>query len=475
MSFISYSFFFFFPTVTVLYFLLPHRWRWLLLLVASCIFYMAFVPAYILILFGLIIVDYTAGILLESVATEHRKYVLLTSILATCSVLFVFKYFNFFNANMASLAALLHWSYPIATLSLLLPLGLSFHTFQSLSYVIEVYRGKYKAERHLGIYALYVMFFPQLVAGPIERPQQLLPQFYEEHVFEYERVKSGLIRMAWGIFKKSVIADHLARIVDPVFADPSHFSGPVLIIASLCFTLELYMDFSAYCDIALGAAQVLGFNLMENFNRPFAAKNMADFWRRWHISLSSWFRDYFYYPLLLGGKKITRTRIYLVTLFTFLVTGFWHGANWTFGVFGALHGFYIVFGTATQNLREKLARVSGWSRFPLLQRILQPITIFVLMTLACVFFRSASVGEAWYIITHIASKGASLPVDLHTFGIPIIFSGLVFVCEYIGRNDGMFVVLGRQSAPVRWACYFVVAYFVIALSTTYQQFIYFQF
>ncbi len=338
MSFISYSFLVFFPVVTILYFWTPQRLRWALLLFASCIFYVAFIPAYIFVLFGLIAVDYTAGRLLGKATGAYRKCILLASVISTCAVLLVFKYFNFANENIAALSSFLHWNYSIAALSLALPLGLSFHTFQSLSYVIEVYRGKFKPERHFGIYALYVMFYPQLVAGPIERPQHLLPQFYENHVFDYERVKTGLIRMAWGFFKKMAIADNLAIIVNPIFANPSQYGSISLIIASICFTLQIYFDFSGYCDIALGAAQVMGFTLMENFNRPFAAKSIAEFWRRWHISLSSWFRDYFYYPLVLSQKKVTPAKIYATTLFTFLVTGFWHGANWTFGIFGLLHG-----------------------------------------------------------------------------------------------------------------------------------------
>jgi D-alanyl-lipoteichoic acid acyltransferase DltB (MBOAT superfamily) len=487
MSFISLSFLVFFPLVTVLYFKTPQRMRWALLLFASCVFYMAFIPAYIFVLFGLIVVDYTAGRLLENATGASRKYILLASIVSTCTVLLIFKYFNFANENIAALASFLDWHYPIQALSIALPLGLSFHTFQSLSYVIEVYRGKYKAEHHFGIYALYVMFYPQLVAGPIERPQQLLPQFYENHVFEYERAKNGLIRMVWGFFKKMAVADNLALMVNPVFANPQHFGSLALLMASVCFTLQIYFDFSAYCDIALGAAQVMGFTLMENFNRPFAAKSIGEFWRRWHISLSSWFRDYFYYPLVLSQKKITPAKIYAATLFTFLVTGFWHGANWTFGMFGLLHGLYIVLETAAKNARQKLAEVLGLLRMPWLHEAIQVAITFILVTIAFVFFRAESIADAAYVLGHIATDSVNLfahanIVQLITVLNPfrlllaLALSAFIFWCEYLGRNDSIFSVLAKQKTLVRWGFYFAIMYMIITFDLNIgSQFIYFQF
>jgi len=303
MLFNSLEFLIFFPVVTLLYFLLPHRHRWWMLLAASCGFYMMFIPKYIIILAVTIIIDYVAGILAEKpdLSPHKRKSILTISILSTCLVLFIFKYFNFFNTNFAHLAALLHWNYPIAALKLALPIGLSFHTFQSLSYVIEVYCGRQKAEHHFGIYSLYVMFYPQLVAGPIERPQNLLHQFYAKHAFDYQRVTDGLKLMVWGLFKKVVIADRLAIAVNTVYNDPHSFTGIPLIIATAFFAFQIYCDFSGYSDIAIGAAQVMGFRLMDNFNRPYFAKSIPEFWKRWHISLSTWFRDYLYIPL--GGNR----------------------------------------------------------------------------------------------------------------------------------------------------------------------------
>ena len=268
MLFNSWQFFIFFPVVTTLYFIIPHKYRWFLLLTASCVFYAAFVPAYLLILGATIIVDYVAGIFIEKNNGKRRLFYLVISIVANVGVLAFFKYFNFFNDSVVSLAHFIGWNYPIGSLKILLPIGLSFHTFQAMSYTIEVYRGHQKAERNLGIYALYVMFYPQLVAGPIERPQNMIHQFYEKHYFEYQRVVDGLKVMAWGLFKKAVIADRLSILVDQVYNNPTEFSGFPLILATVLFAFQIYCDFSGYSDMAIGAAQVMGFKLMDNFNRP---------------------------------------------------------------------------------------------------------------------------------------------------------------------------------------------------------------
>ncbi len=301
MLFNSVQFLIFFPVVTALYFVLPHKYRWAMLLAASCIFYMVFIPAYILILASTIIVDYIAGIYIERSTGARRRLFLIISIISNVGFLAFFKYFNFLNGNIAFLARLIHWNYPINVLYIILPIGLSFHTFQAMSYTIEVYRGTQRAERHFGIYALYVMFYPQLVAGPIERPGRLIHQFYEEHHFDYVRVTSALKLMTWGLFKKVVIADRLAMIVNPVYNNPAQYNGMTLALATVCFAYQIYCDFSGYSDIARGSAQAMGFDLMDNFNRPYFAKSIAEFWKRWHVSLSTWFRDYVYIPM--GGEQ----------------------------------------------------------------------------------------------------------------------------------------------------------------------------
>lgn len=477
MTFDSASFFIFFPVVTTLYFLLPHRFRWALLLVASCIFYMAFVPAYILVLFTLILIDYTTAILIERSVGSRRTHFLLVSIIAMVGMLFVFKYFNFFNSNLYALAHLLDWNYSFSFLSLALPLGLSFHTFQSLSYVIEVYKGRFKAERNLGMYALYVMFYPQLVAGPIERPQQLLPQLREVHYFDYGRVKLGLMRMVWGLFKKVAIADRLGVLVGTVYTNPSQYEGWPLIVATFFFAFQLYCDFSAYVDIALGAAQVMGFTLVENFDRPYASRSIPEFWRRWHISLSSWFRDYFFTPLALKWRNV-----YLSTIVTFLVLGLWHGANWTYVVMGGLHGTYISVGLFTKKWRGAFTRAIGLTRVPRLYYALQVAITFCLVSLSWIFFRAKNVHDALYIVGHLfffrtsAQSLFSLGLSRAAFYIAVAFILMVQLFEYMGRKRSMFLWLSEQPFLLRWSVYWAMLYFIFAFAeSSYSTFIYFQF
>src|SRR5689334_23831608 len=347
MLFNSLEFAIFFPVVAAIYFLLPQRMRTLHLLCASCVFYMAFIPAYILILAVTIVIDYTAGLYLERIGRRAKLWLLGASVCATCLVLFVFKYFYFFTANFVGAVGLLGWQLTGPSIEIILPIGLSFHTFQSLSYVIEVYRGRQKAEANFVTYATYVMFFPQLVAGPIERPQNLLHQFYETHEFACDRVISGLKRMAWGFFKKLVIADRLALYINDVYAAPQNFTGLQLTIATVFFAYQIYCDFSGYSDIAIGSARVLGFRLMENFDKPYQSLSTAEFWHRWHISLSTWFRDYVYIPL--GGNRVTPGRHVLNLLATFGLSGLWHGANWTYVFWGLLNGAYLACGLSTRN------------------------------------------------------------------------------------------------------------------------------
>ncbi|MFD2144187.1 MBOAT family O-acyltransferase [Mucilaginibacter antarcticus] len=335
MVFNSLPFLIFYLLVTSLYFILEHKYRWGLLLAASCYFYIAFVPIYILILGFTILIDYFAGIYLEkTTAPKKRKRLLVISLIANIGVLAVFKYYNFFALNI-NVIGNGGW---LGYLKILLPIGLSFHTFQAMSYTIEVYRGNQKAEKHFGIYALYVMFYPQLVAGPIERPQNILHQFYEKHPFNFEDLKAGLMQMATGMFKKVVIADRLAIAVDGAYLHPQTQSGGSLLIATLLYGFQIYCDFSGYSDIGIGAARTMGFRLMDNFRSPYFSRSVSEFWSRWHISLSTWFRDYLYIPL--GGNRVAVPHWYLNLLIVFVVSGFWHGANWTFIIWGALHGIF---------------------------------------------------------------------------------------------------------------------------------------
>jgi alginate O-acetyltransferase complex protein AlgI len=483
MLFNSFEFLIFFPIVTFLYFLLPHKFRWAMLLVASCVFYMAFIPIYILVLAITIVIDYFMGIWIEDSETKNKKKFLIISILATCLVLFIFKYFNFFNSNFAYIASLLHLNYPIEIINIILPIGLSFHTFQSLSYVIEVYRGNQKAERHFGIYALYVMFFPQLVAGPIERPQNLLHQFREEHLFKYKRVTDGLKLMAWGMFKKIVIADRLAILVNQVYDNPEKYDGVALIIATVFFAFQIYCDFSGYSDIAIGAAQVMGFKLMDNFKRPYFSKSISEFWKRWHISLSSWFRDYFY--ISIGGNRVPKWRWNFNLFATFLVSGLWHGANWTYVIWGALNGFYLIFSIWTRGPREKIANFTKLSQHTEIRKYLQVFTTFFLICFAWIFFRAETLSDAWYIVTH------SFRINLYSFNIEnienlglsrsnflVAILSLIFMefVHLVQRHGSIRHMLSTKPTWMRWGLYYAIVLGMIFFGMFGEnEFIYFQF
>ncbi len=487
MLFNSFSFLIFFPSVTLLYFLIPHRYRWMFLLAASCVFYMAFIPIYILVLALTIGIDYTAGLLIERTEGRRKRAWLVMSVLSTCSVLFIFKYFNFFNSNLARVAQFFHWNYPVGTLSLILPIGLSFHTFQSLSYVIEVYRGNYKAEHHFGIYALYVMFYPQLVAGPIERPGNLIHQFYEKHSYDDQRVMDGLKLMAWGFFKKIVIADRLAILVDQVYQDPTQHTGLPLIAGALFFGVQIYCDFSGYSDIAIGAAQVMGFRLRDNFNRPFHSRSMAELWRRWHMSLMSWFRDYVYIPL--GGNRVGKWRWYFNIFFTFVLSGVWHGAGWGYVLWGALNGCYLILSDWTKSLRGRWAQWAGFDRYPGVHHGFQIAFTFLLFCFTFIFFRSKSLSDAFYVITHLGTglgtaEGVkmsfrslyNLGLDRQELILALVSIALMEWVEGVEPLQKMRQMFSERPVLFRWTAYYVVILFLIFFGEYNDHaFIYFQF
>lgn len=488
MLFNSVEFLVFFPVVTILYFLLPHKLRWFMLLVASCIFYMAFIPKYIVILAFTITIDYFVGIALEKISSKKRKAFLIVSILSNIGILFVFKYFNFFNSNISAVADFFHWNYPISSLKIILPIGLSFHTFQSLSYIIEVYRGNQKAEKNFGIFALFVMFYPQLVAGPIERPQNLLHQFHERHYFEIVRVTDGLKMMLWGLFKKVVIADRLAVYVNHVFNAPEKYQGFQLLFAVLFFSFQIYCDFSGYSDIALGAAKVMGFKLMTNFDRPYLSKSITEFWRRWHISLSTWFKDYVYIPM--GGNRVSSSRRYFNLFITFLLSGLWHGANWTYIIWGALNGIYQILSIATRNLRKKAVDLSHINKLPRVHKAFQVLITFSLTMIAWVFFRASDFGQAVYILRHIpeglTGKGnlssvLSLSQTISTYkaeGLVLSLLLIVFLIlvEMVQRKTVIREAIDSKLSYFGWVVYYAGIFAIIILGQfTNTQFIYFQF
>jgi alginate O-acetyltransferase complex protein AlgI len=481
MLFNSLQFAVFFPVVVLMYFLSPQRWRVSLLLAASCFFYMAFIPIYILILLVTILIDYFAGIYIERAGTrEQKKALLVLSILSTCTVLFVFKYLGFFTSSYHGLAGLFGWYLPHSVVKIILPIGLSFHTFQSLSYVVEVYYGNQRAERNFIVYATYVMFFPQLVAGPIERPQNLLHQFREWHSFDYDNVVSGLKRIAWGLFKKLVVADRLALYVNDVYSAPRAYNGLQLTLATLFFAYQIYCDFSAYSDIAIGAAQVLGFRLMENFRIPYYSLSVAEFWKRWHISLSTWFRDYVYIPL--GGKRVSQQRYITNLIITFGISGLWHGANWTFVLWGLLNGFYLVTGSLTRNWRSHFFGAIGLPEEFFIRKGIMLASTFLLTCLAWIVFRANNVGDAFYVVTHLAHGWDFHQIKTTQFTLrqlPIAIAGILaleFGHLLSLRKVTLPFTLGRLPVAVRWGVY-AASIITVLMFGIYQktQFIYFQF
>lgn len=480
MSFISLDFLVFFPITAILFFLLPHKFRWCALLTASCIFYMAFIPVYILILLFTIVIDYAAGIIIERSGAKAKKIWLIISIIANTGVLAVFKYYNFFLDNF-QLAGI----FPI--LKIALPIGLSFHTLQAMAYTIEVYRGNQKAERHFGIYALYIMFFPQLVAGPIERPQNMLHQFHEEKIFDYNNAVSGLRLILWGFFKKIVIADRLALIVDKVYESPGSFSPWALLIATFFFAFQIYCDFSAYSDIALGTARIMGFKLMRNFDMPYQSGSIAEFWRRWHISLSSWFRDYLYIPL--GGNRVSLPKWFFNLLIVFVLSGFWHGANRTFIIWGAINCIYIFIEEITKKYRHAFAQYLKLDG-TLFYKWAQVFSTFLLIMMSWIFFRASSLSDSLLIF----SKFRLLGTDLVNFifhnkslaGIPNIGKGKLFfyLLLVISLSASEFVINKRmvqvfylpEKRFLRWLTYYAIIILIVVLGVFQKKdFIYFQF
>lgn len=473
MLFNSIQFGFFFVIVTTLYFVLPHKYRWALLLAASCYFYMAFVPVYILILGFTIVVDYFAGIFIENRQGRKRKKFLIASLIANIGVLAVFKYYNFLDHNLTALLGSFRLENPIPYLNIILPIGLSFHTFQAMSYTIEVYRGHQKAERNFGIYALYVMFYPQLVAGPIERPQNLIHQFYEKHHFDPHRAIDGLKLMLWGLFKKIIIADTCATYVNDIFSNYQNLSGSVLLLGVVYFAFQVYGDFSGYSDMAIGAARVMGFNLMRNFNYPFFSRDVAELWRRWHISLSTWFRDYFYYPL--GGSKGNKLFVIRNILIIFTVSGLWHGANWNYVIWGFLNGVWFI-PLFLLGINRKNIEIVAQDRFlPNIKEIMQMSYTFLLFSLALIFFRSPSIEDS-FVYSKILFSGSffTIPASQFLGVIPLLV--LFNMIEWFSRKKEHALVINHFPVALRWSTYILVGFVIIlAFDKNPNAFIYFQF
>ncbi len=481
MLFNSIDFLLFFPIVICIYFLMPYRFRWILLLIASYYFYMCWKVEYILLIMISTIVDYYVALKMEEKTEKaDRKKFLYISLFVNLGILFSFKYFNFFADNVQQFFDNFNIFYDVPHFKALLPVGISFYTFQTLSYSIDVYNGKVKAEKHLGLFALYVSYFPQLVAGPIERPGRLLPQFRQNFDFDYDRVVAGLKMMAWGFFMKLVIADNAAMIVNEVYNHPNQYQGLATILGTYCFAFQIFCDFAGYSIIAIGAAKVMGHDLMQNFRRPYLATSIRDFWQRWHISLSTWFRDYVYIPL--GGNRVVKWRWYYNLFITFLVSGLWHGAAWTFVIWGALHGIYLIVGIISQPIRTSISEKTGLAAHPNLHKAWQVLITFLLACFAWIFFRANNLKQALIIIKntfYIDGDQFSLSLipnqewTLAVLGIFIPFLLAVHLAEeYLGWNNPLFA----KNKFVRWGFYL----FIVGATLSFgkfgsNEFIYFRF
>ena len=445
------------------------------MLFASYYFYMCWNASYVLLIVASTAIDYFCGLKMGRQSEQHkrRKYLIL-SLFTNLGLLFTFKYFNFFSATFSHFLQSLGLSVSTPFLNVLLPVGISFYTFQTLSYTIDVYRGKLEPEPHFGIFALYVSFFPQLVAGPIERASHLLPQFKEKKVFDEESVVSGLRLILWGLFKKIVVADRLAVYVDSVYGNVEFHSGLTLIVATYFFAFQIYCDFSGYSDIAIGAARVMGFDLMKNFNRPYFAISIPDFWRRWHISLSTWFKDYLYIPL--GGNRVSVPRMYLNLAIVFLISGLWHGANWTFLVWGALHGIYIVTSRLTLSFRDGLVE-----KLHLSKNLITPFRIFIsfhLVLFAWIFFRADSITHANLIVSKIATLnwGQLFIPAMDQFVYSIFSIVLLLIGDILLEKYNFSFQFKKRPAIIRWSVYASIIIIILLFGVfNGSQFIYFQF
>lgn len=473
MLFNSLSYLFFFPAISLLYFLTPtRRAKNALLLVGSYFFYMCWDPRFIFLMLGCTLITYFCGLFVsiaqredeQHVETELRRtgrqtlYTTVT-VVFTLAVVAWFKYAGFFTDTLTALAGLFGVTLHLPRPNVALPVGISFFTFQSLSYVIDVYRGTTKVEKNFFRYALFVSFFPQLVAGPIERSGNLLRQFEQVHSFDARRVLNGLMLMLWGYFQKIVIADRAAIIVDQVYNYSGSYEGVIPMLATALFAVQIYCDFNGYTTIAVGSAQVLGITLTQNFRQPYLAGTVADFWRRWHISLTSWFRDYLYFPL--GGSRCSRIKRYRNIMIVFLVSGLWHGADWSYVIWGGLNGLYQIVGDALKPLRQKLVCRLGVDERSFGHRLVKIAVTFVLVDLSWVFFRAASCAEALSIIKssfRVFNPWVLVDGTLYTLGLDranfwILLASiavLLGVDLLHAREIRIRESLLRQPLPIRW-------------------------
>lgn len=476
MLFNTLHFGYFFILVAALFFALPRRQRWIFLLLCNFFYYFCFKAEYLILLIIAIGVSWWSALRIEEHGEREggRRAWLVFSLVVNIGILLTFKYFNFFSRTIMDVSAALGGPLQVPLLKWVLPVGISFYTFSASSYVIDVFRRKLPAERHLGLYAAYVSFFPNIVSGPIERAPNLLPQFRKPLEFDGARVASGLRLMLWGFFKKLVVADRLAIYVNAVFNNPDPHSGATNLVASLFFTFQIYCDFSGYTDIAIGVARTLGFDLKKNFDRPYFSRSIPEFWRRWHISLSSWFRDYLYIPL--GGSRVSVPRAYLNLFIVFFVSGMWHGANWTFLIWGGLHGLYAVSSKFTQGRRDRLAAAL---RIPAgLRRAFAVFFTFMLANFAWIYFRAADLATANLMVARILSADYGrlfIPApDQFVYSLAAI--AMLLAVDLLQEGRSLAHWLDARPLPLRWAIYLTVLVIILLIGIfNGSQFIYAQF
>lgn len=487
MIFNSLTFLIFLAITLSLYYILPHKFRWYLLLASSCIFYMAWRVEFIFLILFSSIFNYYIGIFIDKYR-QKSKPILVFGLIINFFILFIFKYSIFINHSFMALYDYLGLAYPINDFDIILPMGISFYTFQATSYIIDIYRKQYKPEKNILKVALYIMFFPQLVAGPIERADRLLNQLFIKHNLDINNISIGLKIMVIGFFKKIVIADRVAILVNTVYNSPQNYNGLSFIIATFFFAIQLYCDFSGYSDIAIGCAKLFGINLMENFKTPYFSKCVKQFWTRWHISLSTWFKDYLYIPL--GGNRKGTLRTYLNLIITFLVSGLWHGANWTFVIWGGLNGFYQIIGDLKNKFLNKINFKIKNKYIDNFFNIFRVLITFGLICFSLIFFRANTVADSFYIVKNLFSDVSEIfniqyvynvvtNLGLNIFEILIVASCicLLFFIEIFEQKQRIYVTLNKAPFIFRFLFYYIIVIIILSLGvfTDAGQFIYFQF
>ena len=478
MLFNSLHFAIFLPIVFLLYWFATKgnlRLQNILLLVSSYFFYACWDWRFLFLLVFSTLLDYYTGIKMSDAKNQtSKKFWFWLSISINLGFLGIFKYYNFFAESFANALENVGLNANPWTLTVILPVGISFYTFHGLSYVIDIYKDRIKAEKNFIDYSVFVSFFPLLVAGPIERATHLLPQIQKKRTFDYVKAVDGLRQILWGLFKKVVIADQCAEYANQIFNNSADYSGSTLILGAIFFTFQIYGDFSGYSDIAIGTARLFGIELLRNFAFPYFSRDIAEFWRRWHISLSTWFRDYLYIPL--GGSKGGTLMKVRNTFIIFIVSGFWHGANWTFIVWGLLNALYIMPSIIYNTNRQNLEIVAKGKYLPSLNNLFSIATTFALTVFAWIFFRAESLSHAIQYISGIFSNTLfSIPTIQPTNLLILIFSFVII--EWIGREEEYAIAnLGsRWYKPFRWAMYYAIILFIYIFRSSGQQFIYFQF